>query len=301
MARIVSVWMLTLMLAVVSGWPGFSGAHAADPSALIVNCHDPERGIVQKTRRDRCQGRVVSAEEAARIEADRRDYVRRAMTDRTAPVAPGKRLRGIGTGFFVSRDGMVLTNQHVIGNCDVVSVSPATGETATADVVASKPGSDLALLRVDLKPDAVARFTSSRGLSGPVALVGYPDQGIPPIRPLLTDGQAAGIERLSSTLSVLRIRADVRRGNSGGPLLDRHGSVVGVVFASINTPGVYRRTGEIVRNVGFAIPSDLAMAFLRAHNVAYGTGRAAAATASEDGAEMLSRARPFVARIGCWR
>ncbi|TVR98203.1 MAG: serine protease [Rhodospirillales bacterium] len=301
MARLLFGVLVALILAGPSVWPGDRAALAADPTALIVNCHDPERNVVQKTRRDRCQGRIVSDAEAAEIEAARRAYIRRALTDPSPSVAPGKRLHGIGTGFFVNRDGWVLTNHHVIGNCEVVSVSSTSGESAAARVVATKSGNDLALLHVDLTPAAVARFASSRSIAGAVALVGYPDQGIAPIRPLLTNGQAVGMEQLTPTFRVIRFRADVRRGNSGGPLLDGSGNVIGVVFASINTPGVYRRTGEIVRNVGFAVPSDTAMAFLRTHHVPFGSTGGAAVAAATDGTDLLARARPFVARIGCWR
>jgi S1-C subfamily serine protease len=242
----------------------------------------------------------VSADEAARVDATRRDYVRRAFNEqRGAGLAglPGRALQRIGTGFFVDNDGAVVTSRHVVENCAVISVSPTTGETVQGELVGFDHINDLALLQTELTPPGVARFVQAR--SPGVAMVGYPDQGIPPIRPLLTVADMVGTETIVPGLTVLKLNADVRPGNSGGPLLDQKGNVVGVVFAEINTPGIYEQTGEVVRNIGFAIPGDTVVAFISRWRIPYwkGSGRADTVAAGD----LLAQARPYIARIGCWQ
>jgi S1-C subfamily serine protease len=274
-----------------------SQARGESGKALVVNCYDETRQVVQKTRRGDCRGTVVSAAEAARVGASRRDYVRRAFNEQRGPSLPGRTLQRIGTGFFVDNDGTVVTSRHVVENCAVVSVSPTTGDTVQAELVGLDHLNDLALLRTELTPPGVARVVQSQ--SPGVAMVGYPDQGIPPITPLLTVADMIGTETIAPGLTVLKLNADVRPGNSGGPLLDQKGNVVGVVFAEINTPGVYEQTGKIVRNIGFAIPGDILVAFISRWRIPYwkGSGTAEPVAAGN----LLSQARPYIARIGCWQ
>jgi S1-C subfamily serine protease len=279
------------LLAFVSQARGDAG------NAPVVNCYDQTRQVVQKMRRGDCQGAVVSAEEAARVGASRRDYVRRAFNEQRGPSLPGRTLQRIGTGFFVDNDGTVVTSRHVVENCAVVSVSPTTGDTVQAELVGLDHLNDLALLRTELTPPGVARVVQSQ--SPGVAMVGYPDQGIPPITPLLTVADMIGTETIAPGLTVLKLNADVRPGNSGGPLLDQKGNVVGVVFAEINTPGVYEQTGKIVRNIGFAIPGDILVAFISRWQIPYWKGSGTAETVAAG--NLLSQARPYIARIGCWQ
>ena len=91
---------------------------------------------------------------------------------------------------------------------------------------------------------------------------------------------------------------DVRRGNSGGPVLDRAGRVIGVVVAKVNTPGVYAATGRLVQNVGIAIRLSVALDFLRKHDVAI---RELSTTSPLTEAELFSKAHQFVGQVGCWR
>ena len=271
-------------------------ARGDDGTSLVVSCFDETRNVVQKTRRGDCRGRIVSADEAGKVDAARRDYVRRAFNDQREALLPGRTLKRIGTGFFVDRDGAVVTSRHVIENCHAISVSPTTGDTVQGELVGFDQINDLALLRTDVSPPGIARFVQGR--SRGVAMVGYPDQGIPPIRPLLTTADMIGTETIVPGLTVLKMNADVRPGNSGGPLLDQKGNVVGVVFAEINTPGIYAKTGEVVRNIGFAIPGDVVVAFISRWRIPYWKGGGAVEAVADD---LLAQARPYIARIGCWQ
>jgi serine protease Do len=273
-----------------------SPAPSDDGTSPVVTCLDETRNVVQKTRRGDCRGRIVSADEAVKADAARRDYVRRAFNDQREALLPGRTLRRIGTGFFVDGDGAVVTSRHVVENCEAISVSPTTGDTVQGELVGFDQINDLALLRTDISPSNIARFVQGR--SHGVAMVGYPDQGIPPIHPLLTAADMIGSETIVPGLTVLKLNADVRPGNSGGPLLDQKGNVVGVVFAEINTPGIYEKTGEVVRNIGFAIPAAAVVAFISRWQIPNWKGGGAAEV--DAAGDLLAQARPYIARIGCW-
>jgi S1-C subfamily serine protease len=266
---------------------------------LVVNCYDEARDVVQRTRSGTCEGRVVSDAEAEAIKARRRARIRGILAEEPAPVAPGHRLRSIGSGLFVRGDGTVLTTLHGVADCAVVALSPTSGETVTAEVMATQPGADLVLLRAAIRSPGIATFAAeSSPAAGAVAIVGYPDQGVPPIEPLLIDGTVTGRGSTNQGFAVLRLEARVRPGNSGGPILDDRGRVIGVVFAKIDTPGIYARTGEVIMDLGFGIPADVALAFLREHGVSYRS------RATRDGPvprDMLAHVRPFVTRVECWR
>jgi S1-C subfamily serine protease len=94
------------------------------------------------------------------------------------------------------------------------------------------------------------------------------------------------------------MKIDVRRGNSGGPILDQSGLVVGVVVAKINTPHLYAATGRLVRNVGIGIRLSVALDFLREHGVEV---REAWTAPPLTQADLFAKAHQFVGQVGCWR
>ena len=106
------------------------------------------------------------------------------------------------------------------------------------------------------------------------------------------DSHATGDRRFYSFIGA------VRGGNSGGPVLDEKGAVVGVVTAKINTPAIFKRTGIVVKDIGFAIPNSTIFDFLRRNSVAFQQGQQAAALAP---AQILQEAHGFVRQIRCWK
>jgi S1-C subfamily serine protease len=151
---------------------------------------------------------------------------------------------GVGSG-FVLPGGVVVTNRHVLGQPRQVTVNTWDGHQLEADVAGVAVDSDLALLQLgdagDL-PVAALRTTPVRS-GEPVVVVGYPEGG-----PLtVTSGEVVGLvdgELLGEPAAVIRFDAAIRPGNSGGPVLDEEGRVVGVVFAS-----------EVERGTGLAVPA----------------------------------------------
>jgi len=273
------------------------GAPAPDPSAMVW-CHDEELSIVSRKQAWRCKERIVGDREAEEI---RKRRVRRIIEgfEKPKPLFEGTRLGGTGSGFYVSRSGHFVTNHHVVAGCRGVSMTPAGGDALAAEPVASDTRIDLALLRTSGRRTVAAPFRDA----GPVradeglAVVGYPLHGRVAIRPIMVTGRLyAGRGNPGRPRFAMRI--DIRRGNSGGPVLDRMGRVVGVVVAKVNTPHVFATTGEVVRDVGVAIRRSPVRRFLKANGVAVVAGPDGPAMTDE---ALFDHAHGFVGQVGCWR
>ncbi len=243
---------------------------------------------------------MVDDAEAARIRRARVERMRRAFSGPPKPF-PNRRLAALGTGFVVAADGHLLTNNHVVAGCEAVSATGPGAAAVPAKVVAADPARDLALLTASLPGSAVARFRAREDLAPAtdVAVVGYPLLGRVAIRPIFVQGivtvggAGAGRDRYL-------INMDVRHGNSGGPVVDRMGEVVGVVVAKADTPEIYRKTGRVVRDIGVAIRPSVAIAFLKANGVAPRIAPEGGGAAMDDDALFRATGR-IVAQIGCWR
>jgi S1-C subfamily serine protease len=95
-----------------------------------------------------------------------------------------------------------------------------------------------------------------------------------------------------------RIKADIRRGNSGGPVLDLNGLVIGVVTAKLNTPKLFQKIGRVMRDIGIVISRRVVLDFLKRHGVHVRTRRGGMPIPSD---VIFTRARRFVARVLCWK
>jgi S1-C subfamily serine protease len=187
-----------------------------------------------------------------------------------APAAPrGGRPAASGSGFAVA-DGRLLTNNHVVEGCARLVARNAQGASAPAPVLAVDPHRDLALLRV---PPGFAPPLKLRG--GPPVLrgesvitYGFPLAGLLSSGPTLTTGDVSALSGLRDTPMHFQISAPVQPGNSGGPLLDAQGHVIGVVVSKLNAARIAQMTGgDIPQNVNFAVKGAEVIAFLHEHGV----------------------------------
>ena len=162
--------------------------------------------------------------------------------------------RSLGSGFFISQDGYVVTNNHVVENATEIEVVLKDGRELEARLVGRDAQTDLAVLQViENGSYPYVRFGDSRGirkgdwvvaLGNPFGLGGTATAGI-----LSADGRELGND--SPYTDFLQIDASINRGNSGGPTFDLAGNVIGVNTA------IFSPTGGSV-GIGFAIPAELA-------------------------------------------
>lgn len=281
-------------------WPG-NHAPAAAGTDPIVYCFDPNRDQVAQMRAEACKGEIVTKAKAEEIRERRRQRIRAIMQrGKPKPMIRGTRLASTGTGFFVAKSGHLLTNNHVIDGCRAVSVELPQGKRLRGTVLDRNVPFDLALVKVDYRPESIAVFRTPLKLSmGEQAdLVGYPTQGIAPILPVHTKADLLKIHGRPGDFSRFQIRGDVRGGNSGGPVLDGAGMAIGVIFAQLNSVAIFKKTGTVPDDIGIAVANPVAIEFLRRNRVRFEQSRQRPAL---DRPAVLAHARRFIARMGCWK
>jgi S1-C subfamily serine protease len=207
--------------------------------------------------------------------------------DKPPPLAPGERAarRAIssGTGFVVAAR-RIMTNHHVIEGCTEVAARLADGRELPARVLASDATRDLALLSTEAEAGPILPFRNAgayrRGEG--VVTYGFPLAGLLSSGPTLTTGEVSALSGLADNPRHIQISAPVQPGNSGGPLLDMRGQVIGVVVSKLNAGQIARQTGDIPQNVNFAAKHTEALDFLREQNITIAPGNADQPTRAAD-------------------
>ncbi|KQT44641.1 serine protease [Aureimonas sp. Leaf454] len=197
-----------------------------------------------------------------------------------APEPDGDRTAAVdssGSGFVVSKDGWLLTNAHVAKACRSVMV----GTAGKADQIVIDEANDLALVHVpgDLGTP-LSVMTGVPRLGEDVLALGYPLRSILADSLNVTRGNISSLLGLGNDPRYLQISAPVQPGNSGGPLVDLSGRVVGVVTAKLNAVAIADATGDIPQSINFAIRPDAAVRFLKAQGIDYIAASASAAEKS---------------------
>jgi S1-C subfamily serine protease len=232
-------------------------------------------------------------------ETARERYVANAMAIHSPPGLEGRRRASTGTGFYIAPN-LLLTNFHVAGRCAALTVGNGSEGTETlATLVAGDPNADLAAISTGLAAAAPARLVTALkpDAGSDLAIVGYPEHGMAVLQAEVSHVTANDGDMMGDHPRY-RFDGPVRRGNSGSPVLDDSGAVVGVVTAKIDTVAVYARTGDVIDNVGIAIANPRVFEFLRANQIAF---QAAPPAASLPPDRLLQRAHDFVRQIYCWQ
>jgi hypothetical protein len=224
-----------------------------------------------------------------------------AMLAAGAALAQGPQIF-TGSGIAVAAGGEVLTNAHVVEACQSIKLTFGDGTSESADLVARDERNDLALLRIKRKfdPARIAVFRDGPPVrpGDSIVVLGYPLSGVLATGPNLTVGNVSALAGLGDDTRYIQISAPVQPGNSGGPLLDTSGHLIGIVTAKLNAVSVARATGDIPQNVNFALKAQLAREFLDSKLISYKTEKSTARLAPADVGDV---ARPFTVYIMCTR
>ncbi|RZU35346.1 serine protease DegS/serine protease DegQ [Fluviicoccus keumensis] len=179
-------------------------------------------------------------------------FFKRFFENRGGGDEPSEARAGLGSGVIVSKDGYILTNNHVVNQASQIIVALQDGRKAKAKVIGTDPDSDLAVIRIDLDNLPTLPFKSSPNQVGDVVLaIGNPFG----VGQTVTQGIISALGRnglgINTYEDFIQTDAAINPGNSGGALIDVAGNLVGINSA------IYSRSGGSM-GIGFAIPAKLA-------------------------------------------
>jgi len=175
----------------------------------------------------------------------------------------------VGTGFFVSNAGHIVTAYHVIRGKSQVLIGPVDRRLwRVATVLKFDEANDIALLQARLERPSLSIAPWADVPVGLEALViGYPQPVVQGLSKKITQGIVNGERSESGENAYFQLSAEVQRGNSGGPVLSPDGLVIGVVRAKLNALSLAQKTGDIAQNVNFGLKSSRLIEFLQAAGV----------------------------------
>ena len=174
------------------------------------------------------------------------------------PEGTPRRSSALGSGFVISEDGFVVTNNHVIEGADEILIEFFNGEELSAEVIGTDPNTDIALLKVESdEPLPFVSFGDSdeARVGDWVMAIGSPFGQMNSVTAGIVSARGRDIQ-MGSYDDFIQTDASINRGNSGGPLFNMEGEVIG-----INT-AIFSPTGGSV-GIGFAIPSTQAFAIIK--------------------------------------
>ena len=164
-----------------------------------------------------------------------------------------------GTGIIMSPDGYVITNHHVIENAQVIAVQTSDDRQFQASIIGSDEASDLAVLKVDATDLQPAEFGDSGKLAVGDRVVAIGDPLGAQLRGTMTSGIVSAINRdlevNDRTMTLIQTDAALNNGNSGGPLINCYGQVIGINTMKMSN---FYSSSTTVEGIGFAIPIDTA-------------------------------------------
>lgn len=174
---------------------------------------------------------------------------------RPEPVPAARQIKGTGTGFFITDNGYILTNHHVVEGANRVSVK-IEGKTLNADIIKVDVENDLAVLKVDGVFPAIPLVDCRNvKLGDSVFTMGFPRPKIQGNAIKHTAGQISCLVGLRNDPENFQHSVPIQPGNSGGALVDSIGNVVGIIVSRLDIDGA--------QNVNYAVKSATAMDFIR--------------------------------------
>ena len=224
-------------------------------------------------------------------ESERRRYLRldERFASRRKPPQHKKGKGGTGSGFSVG-NGLFVSNAHVIEGCKSVTLGHSHWGVFKGDVVAQDKSNDLAAIRVEKWSGSSLSWNRDRDIRAGirVATYGYPYGGAIASAGSLSTGDVNALTGMNDDSRFLQISAPVQPGNSGGPLVNIRGELVGMVTSKLNAIKIAKITGDIPQNVNFALKTATLEIFLATNKLTKPNAKVRGEMKMPEIAEMLS-------------
>ena len=241
-----------------SGRKIFTSVAARMTAAQIAEGQKLAASFAPKAREER-SGRAPDGARSI-LELEGLNKPRRTQPD------PSESGLSVGTGFFIDRTGHLLTAHHVVKNAVRLRLRLADGSMVSARVIRSDPGNDVSMLKADHRPDRWLELSSQEGVSlgQPVFTIGFPNAQIQGIEPKYNDGKVGALSGIRDDPRHLQTSLPATNGNSGGPLLDADGRVVGLIVHKLNDLAMLKHSGNTGQSVSYALKTEYLKSFLPA-------------------------------------
>ena len=216
----------------------------------------------------------------------------------SSPISSHLTLALAGSGFLVSKDGYVLTAGHIVSECGSIRTR-IDGTEQELNIVGHDQVNDLAVLRLVYAPDRAAALSVQPILLGEqVVVAGFPLPLILTETLQVSDGLVSALAGPKNDSRFFGITAPIQQGNSGSPILNERGEVIGIAVTKLNALLVGLATGDIPQNVNFGLKTNVILLLLDTHGVSYETP---SSTRNLSVSQIASYARDFTLRIECWQ
>ena len=166
-----------------------------------------------------------------------------------------------GTGFFISADGYILTNQHVIDGGKDIDIY-WMDNLYTAKIVEDDKEDDLALLKIEAESEFLSINLDLAPKGAAIVVLGYPNIGIQGNEQKATFGHINAHSGVKNDRRYYQMSAPVQPGNSGSPMLNSSAEVVGIVTSTLNQAASLNATGAISQNVNYALKTEYTIPML---------------------------------------
>ncbi len=251
------------------GWGTCEVKEVKQKKQLIAKNKQPNKKIISSKSEQEKEDRIKELEnKLAALQSDKKKTKKKAKPNE------------IGSGFYVSKFRHVLTNQHVVNQCKKTTVGDSMSTQIPADLIASDKKNDLAILQtismemasadtksfvqrlaIQIVPIISGGLMRSEDVRGgeQIYVAGYPLGNMVSEQMKLGDGIVSATKGMEDDITQFIISSDIKKGNSGGPIYDNRGNIVGVAVSRLNV----NRTDTI----NFAIKGSTVKQFLSVHNV----------------------------------
>lgn len=242
------------------GDESFTGRHIKEKRANFVKMRDSMESEMTPEQIAEGQRRAAQFEKLSTYEASILEDEVAPSTTSPSDTSKSEEMVGSGSGFFITADGWLATNAHVVQAGTRIKVK--IGD----NLLAAQPGpvdagNDLALLKISGEGKPIP-IQSSRGvkLGDTIITVGFPNPGLQGVAPKMAKGEISSLTGITDDPRCFQISAPIQPGNSGGALVDVMGNVVGVVCARMDDLTAIKTSGAFPQNINYAVKSSYLLA-----------------------------------------
>jgi hypothetical protein len=300
----------TLRLVAIDTWqgpffvlPGDDALSSGDLSIEFMNSIADARSLEIFDEKNRLLASLDMKDSAKAIKAVVNCASKKAREAKEAPApqeTPQQEQESTtsGTGFFVAPN-LFMTSKHVVSGCKAIDVRYPGQAPHSATISGQDSTNDLALLRTNMRGESVASFRLGPRLGETVATYGFPYYGILSSSGNFTLGNVTSLAGMEDDTRFLQMSTPIQPGNSGGPLLDMSGAVVGVVVSQLSAIKMMIAGDSVPQNVNFAIHSAVAANFLSIQGVTPKLSDTSASARTLSPPDVADMAKKFSVQVIC--